>query len=385
VSPGSAAPAPAGRPTRARIDLGAFAHNLRLAGELAGPGRQVCAVLKADGYGHGAAALAREAARAGAACVGVATAGEARDLRGAGVELPLLVLSEVPPSQAAEVVRLGCEQVLYTTSLAEALEREASRAGRRVRVHVKVDTGMGRVGLAPGEALPFVARLRESPHLILAGLMSHLADADRPESPRTAAQLEGFRAVCDAVDAVAPAPPRRHIANSALLLRGGAGGDLVRPGLMLYGASPSPALPHARELRPVMTLVTAIAFLKSVPAGTPLSYGGTHTTARSSRIATLPVGYADGYRRCLSNRAEVLVRGVRAPVVGTVCMDLCLVDVTDVPGAAAGDEVVLVGRQGGEEITATELAERCGTIAYEIFCGIGPRVPRVPFGGALAP
>jgi alanine racemase len=207
--------------------------------------------------------------------------------------------------------------------------------------------------------------------------MSHPSEAERQQSSVTDAQLATFAAVCDAVEAIAGPVRWRHMANSALLLRGAAPGNLVRPGIMLYGCAPAPGLPGAGGLRPVMALLTAVAFLKRVPAGTPLSYGSTFTTRRESLIATLPVGYADGYRRAFSNRADVLVRGRRAPVVGTVCMDLCLADVTDVPGAAAGDEVVLLGEQGGERITAEELAGHAGTISYEILCGIGPRVPRV--------
>jgi len=313
----------------------------------------------------------------------VATAGEARALREAGVDAPILILSEVAPGGAAEVVRLACAQTLYTLALAGALERAAAAAGRRVAVHLKVDTGMGRVGVSPAEALPFVARLRDFPHLVLEGVMTHLAEAERPGSAATARQLVAFRSVCGAIEAMSGPVRWRHVANSALLLRDAAEGNLVRPGIMLYGAAPGPGLPHAGELRPALTLATAIAFLKRVPAGTAVSYGGTWTAPRESLIATLPVGYADGYRRALSNRAEVLVRGVRAPVVGTVCMDLCLADVTDVPGVAAGDEVVLIGRQGDEEIRAEELAARAGTISYEIFCGIGPRVPRLPHRGPL--
>jgi alanine racemase len=377
VTPFGAPSGAGGRRTRARIDLDAFARNVRLAVRLAGPERRVLAVVKADAYGHGAAVLAGAAVAAGASKLGVATVGEARALRAAGIDRPILILSEVVPGAAADVVHLDCAQTLYTLALAEALEREAARAARRVAVHVKVDTGMGRVGLAPAEALPFVARLRDCPHLVLEGLMSHLAEAERPGSPVTARQLESFRGVCEAVEAMNGPVRWRHVANSALLLAGSPPGNLVRPGIMLYGAAPGPGLPHAGELRPVMSLVTAVAYLKRVPAGTPLSYGGTWTTARESLIATLPVGYADGYRRALSNRAAVLVRGRRAPVVGTVCMDLCLADVTDVPGVAIGDEAVLLGRQGEEEITADELATHAGTISYEVFCGIGPRVPRV--------
>jgi alanine racemase len=366
----------AGRRTRARIDLAAFADNVRLAARLAGTA-QVLAVVKADAYGHGAAVLARTALAAGAAKLGVATAGEAAALRDAGIDRPILILSEVTPGAAGEVVRLGCAQTLYTLVLAEALEREAARAGRRVAVHLKVDTGMGRVGVAPAEALPFVARIRDFPHLVLEGVMSHLAESERAESTVNARQLAVFRTVCAAIEAMNGPVRWRHIANSAQLLRGAPAGNLVRPGIMLYGAAPGPGLPHAAELRPVLSLATEIAFLKPVPAGTPVSYGGTWTAGRDSLIATLPVGYADGYRRALSNRGHVLVRGRRAPVVGTVCMDLCLADVTDIPGAAAGDEAILIGRQGREEIRAEEVAAAAGTISYEVFCGIGPRVPRL--------
>ncbi len=381
MTPGAPAPPLAGRPTRARIDLQALAHNARLAVRLAGPGRRVLAVVKADAYGHGAVETAGAVLAAGAAKLGVATPGEVRSLRAAGIEAPMLLLSEVSPDRAAEMTRLGCALTLYTLEYAAALEREAQRAGRRVAVHLKVDTGMGRVGIAPADALPFVARLRDFPHLVLEGLMSHPSEAERPRSTVTAGQIAAFSAVCDAVEAIASFVRWRHIANSALLLRGDPPGNLVRPGIMLYGAAPAPDLPHAGDLRPVMSLLTSIAFLKRVPAGTPLSYGGTFTTSRTSLIATLPVGYADGYRRSFSNHADILVRGRRAPVVGTVCMDLCLADVTGVPGVAVGDEVVLLGSQGDELITADELAAHAGTISYEIFCGVGARVPRVYSGG----
>jgi alanine racemase len=242
---------------------------------------------------------------------------------------------------------------------------------------------MGRIGIAPVDVLPFVARLRDLPHLVLDGVMTHPSEAERPGSPVTARQIADFGAVTGAVEAIAGSVRWRHIANSALLMLGDPPGNLVRPGIMLYGATPAVDVPHAAELRPVLCLATAVAFLKRVPSGTPLSYGGTFVTRRESLIATLPVGYADGYRRAFSNRASVLVRGRRAPVAGTVCMDLCLVDVTDIPGVAVGDEVVLLGSQAGERITADELAAHAGTISYEVFCGIGPRVPRVYSGGPV--
>jgi alanine racemase len=383
VIPGAPGQPPAGRPTRARIDLEAFAHNVRLAVRLAGAERRVLAVVKADAYGHGAVRVAQAALAAGAAKLGVATPGEVRSLRASGIDAPVLLLSEVEPGRAEEVTRLGCSLTLYTLAFAEALEREAQRSGRRVFVHLKVDTGMGRIGIAPADVLPFVARLRDLHHLVLDGVMSHPSEAERPASPVTARQTAEFRAVCAAVETIAGHVRWRHMANSALLMLGEPPGNLVRPGIMLYGAPPAPGLPHAGELRPVMSLVTAVAFLKRVPPRTPLSYGGTFVTQRESLIATLPVGYADGYRRAFSNRASVLVRGRRAPVAGTVCMDLCLADVTDIPGVAVGDEVVLLGSQAGERITADELAAHAGTISYEVCCGIGPRVPRVYSGGPV--
>ncbi|MHB8834671.1 MAG: alanine racemase [Candidatus Methylomirabilia bacterium] len=380
MTPGSSDLPHAGRPTCARIDLGAFAQNVGLAVRLAGADRRVLAVVKADAYGHGAVRLARTAIAAGAHKLGVATPGEVRSLRAAGIAAPVLLLSEVSPDRAAEMTRLGCSLTLYTLAYAEALEREAQREGRRVAVHLKIDTGMGRLGISPADALPFVARLQDFPNLVLEGIMTHPSEAERRDSAVTAGQTGTFLALCDAVEAIAGHVKWRHIANSALLLLGNPPGNLVRPGIMLYGSAPAPDLPGAGELRPVMSLATAVAFLKRVPAGTPLSYGGTFTTRRESLIATLPIGYADGYRRAFSNRASVLVRGRRAPVVGTVCMDLCLVDVTGIAGVAVGDKVVLLGSQEGERITAEELAAHASTISYEIFCGIGPRVPRVYSG-----
>jgi len=366
-----------GRPTRAEIDVEAFEKNLRLAARLGGPEREVMPVLKADAYGHGAVPLARKAAEAGASSIGVATLEEARSLRRSGITLPLLLLSEVAPSAAAEAVALECTPVVYSLPLAEALQAEAWKAGTRVPVHLKTDTGMGRVGVSTSEAPLLAARIGTMPHLILEGLLSHLAEADRLDSGRTFRQLKEFARLCRKMKARHGDLKFCHVANSALLMRGETIGNLTRPGIMLYGAPPAPGFPGSSRLRPVMRFVTAVAFLKKVPAGTPLSYGGTCRTTRESLIATLPVGYADGYSRGLSNRAEVLVRGRRAPQAGTVCMDLCLADVSDVPGVQVGDEVVLLGRQGEEEIPADELAGHLGTISYEIFCGVSSRVPRL--------
>lgn len=372
---------PPGRPTRAEIDLGAFQSNLRFAARLGGDRREVMAVVKADAYGHGAVPLAGAALRGGASSLGVATLEEARRLRGAGIGAPIHILSEVLPDAAAEVVALGCTQILYTLELAEALERAAAAAGTRVPIHLKIDTGMGRVGVDPAAAVAIASRLRQMPHLLLEGVLSHLAEADLLDRDTTLRQVGEFADLCRRLERNSPELRCRHIANSALLMRGEATGDLTRPGIMLYGSPPAPGFPGAENLRPVMRFLTGLVFLKKVPPGTPLSYGGTHVTRRESLIATLPVGYADGYARRLSNRVEILVRGRRVPQVGTICMDMCLADVTDVPGVAVGDEAVLMGRQGEEEITCGELAALLDTITYEITCAVSDRVPRIHFGG----
>jgi len=369
-----------GRPTRAEISLDAFVHNLRHAARLGGGGREVMAVVKADGYGHGAVALARAAVRSGASSLGVATVREARQLREAGLREPVVILSEVSEGGEGEVVRLNCCQVLYSLAAAERLEREARRAGRRVSVHLKVDTGMGRVGALPAEAARLALKISGLPHLALEGVLTHLAEADSLDSSATLRQLRDFARVCERIKKRVPGIRYLHTANSALLMRGETIGNLTRPGIMLYGSPPAAGFPGGEDLRPVMRFVTAVSYLKTVAAGMPLSYGGTHVTGKKSVIATLPVGYADGYSRRLSNRAQVLVKGRRVAQVGTICMDMCLVDVTNVPGIAVGDEVVLLGRQGEERVSAEELANLLGTISYEVYCAVGARVPRVFLG-----
>jgi alanine racemase len=370
-----------GRPTRALIDLEAFERNFLLACRLGGEERQVMAVVKADAYGHGAVELAGEAQRLGASSLGVATIGEARQLREAGLTLPVVIMSEITPAAAAEAVRLECVPVVYTLALAETLEKEAGKAGRQLPVHLKIDTGMGRVGALPADAPALAAKIEGLPHLLLEGVMTHLSDADRPEKDKTERQLGEFFRVADLLEGKFPSIRYRHVSNSALLMRGEAAGNLTRPGIMLYGSPPVPGFPGAEGLKPVMKLVTAVAYLKRVPSGYPLSYGETFVTERESLVATLPVGYADGYVRALSNRAEVLVRGRRVPQVGTICMDLCLVDVTDVPGVKEGDEVVLIGSQGNEMISAEEVAGLLGTISYEVYCNVSRRVPRIHYRG----
>ncbi len=371
------------RPTTAHIDLGALRHNLAQVRRLAGD-REVIAIVKADAYGHGAVPVARALAAEGVTRFGVALVEEGRALREAGIHGEVLVLGGFVEDQAAEIVELGLTATIFHAGHADALNEAARRAGRAAPVHVKIDTGMGRLGFSPVAAPDAVAALARCVFLRLEGLMTHFADADLADPAYAREQVARFDAVAETVRRAGVRIPIRHAANSAAVMaasswRSAMGGplyDAVRPGLMLYGARPGPAVGAGVDLRPVLSLTTRILLLKRVPPGTPISYGRTFVTRRKSLIAVLPIGYADGYPRALSNTGRVLVRGRAAPVVGRVCMDLTMVDATDVPDAAEGDEAVVIGAQGAAAITVEEVAAGAGTIAYEILCGIGPRVPR---------
>jgi len=376
------------RPTEAVVDLSAIAANYRWLREVAD--RPVIAVVKANAYGHGAVPVARALVREGVAMLAVALVEEGIELREAGVGAPILVLGGAYGGRYDLLVthRLvpGITGVAHLRGLAEA----ARAAGVRAVAHLKLDTGMGRLGLRLADLPDLAAAANRTPEVAVEGIYTHLANADDlGERATTERQVALFDEAAERL-ARAGLPLRyRHLANSAGTVEyPQARQDLVRPGIMLYGYVPfhskgaRPVLARTLDrLRPALTLRTEVVELREVPEGAPISYGGKWTARRTSRIATLPVGYADGYRRQLSGRpgfgsAEVLVRGRRAPVAGTVCMDMTMVDVTDVPAVAVGDEVVLIGTQGGETVDAAELAERCGTISYEILCGIGARVPR---------
>ncbi|MFQ3663632.1 MAG: alanine racemase [Chloroflexaceae bacterium] len=362
------------RPTWLRIDLDAIAGNVRRLCALAGV--PLMAVLKGDGYGHGAVRAARAALGAGAAALAVATLGEGRALRQAGIGAPILVLGYLPPWQAEEAVALGLECALFDADAAEALHAAALARGRPARVHVKVDTGMARLGLPPAETGPFLARLRELAGLEVTGIYTHFAGAEAPDLQRTEAQLAAFTALLRELTAAGLRPPTAHAANSAALLRLPAARlDMVRPGIACYGLAPGPAAPLPEGFCPALSFHSEVAQVRDHPPGTPISYGGAFVTDRPCRIATIPAGYADGLRRAPPWR-EVLIRGRRAPIVGRICMDYAMVDVTDIPGVRRGDAVVLIGAQGPETISAEEVAAWLGTINYEVVTGILPRVPR---------
>jgi len=361
------------RPTWAEIDLNAFDRNLAaLAGSLPA-GVKLIAMLKADGYGHGAVELAHRCKAAQVAMIGVALVEEGLELRRAGITLPILVLGPLDEGQVRDA--LAGDLTLGVPG-PEELELIAAIARERdVAIHLKLDSGMGRMGCMESELPRVVELLQSAPRLRVEALYTHLANAGDPRDPFTAEQIARFTTLVETLREAGVSAPLHHVANSAATVRGLTPGDFARTGLAMYGAEPLDV--DSPRLEPVLRWRTEIARLKDVPTGHAVGYGTTFHTARPSRIATLPVGYADGYRRGLSNRGEVLVRGQRAPVVGRVSMDLVTIDVTDVAGAAPGDEVVLLGRQGAAEIPVEELAAKLDTITYEVFCNVSARVPRV--------
>jgi len=363
-----------GRPTVAQIDGDALRRNVAAIRARLAPGVQLLAVVKADAYGHGATQVAPLFERAGVDAFGVATVEEGVEIRRAGVTRPILVLAGASAHEidAAVEHRLG----LAILDRAMAQEIHAALRDRPLQIHLKIDTGMGRVGTHPDELPALLDTLRAAPELSLVGIFSHFANADGGNEEFAASQLRLFHHAVDTVRQAGWDPPHIHMANSAAALtRPAAHFSMVRPGIALYGVPPMSTCPVV--LQPAMRLTTRIVQLKSVPAEYPLSYGQTFVTRRPSRIATLPIGYADGYDRGLSNRAAALVRGRRAPVVGTVCMDLTLIDVTDVPGVAEHDEVVLWGQQDGATINVDEVATWQDSVSYEVLTRLGKRVPRV--------
>ena len=368
-----------GRPTRAEVDLSAISGNVTALKSLLKPGIRFCAVVKADGYGHGAAAVAAQALRSGADYLAVAIVDEALELRAAGLTAPILILGYTPPAQAHLVAENGLTQTIYNQTQAEALAGAGQALGLMVKIHLKVDTGMGRLGLPPDQAADLAIEVDRRPNLFLEGVYTHFAKADSTDKSSARRQLRAFEGALSAISGRGLAIPIRHAANSAALLDLPESHlDMVRAGISLYGLWPSEEVARPVDLKPALRFKTRIAQLKRVPAGTPLSYGETFVTARESLVATLPVGYADGWSRRLSHQAQVSVSGRKAPIVGRICMDQCLADVTDIPGLAEGDEVLLFG---GPELPVEEAAALLGTINYELVCMVAKRVPRIYLGG----
>ncbi|MFQ5911962.1 MAG: alanine racemase [Nitrospinota bacterium] len=364
------------RPTVAQIDLDAFAKNTARVRSLLGRSTRLLAVVKADGYGHGAAEVAGTAVAAGAETLGVGVLEEGWELRRTGVAAPILVLGGTLAEQAPSVAAGGFEVVLCDAALAEALSAAGRAVGRRIAVHLKVDTGMGRLGVQPGEAADFLARLADMGGIEVRGLMSHFADAEDPAGG-SARQLESFLDLVKGLRGRGLLPPVLHCANSgAFLSLPDSRLDMVRLGVLLYGVSPR-AGDWVEGFSPVMSWKSRVTHINEAEGPRTVGYGRTFRTSARSRIAIVPMGYADGYPRVLSNKADVLVRGRRAPVVGAVSMDMLTVSVGHLPGVSVGEEVVLLGEQGKEKVTAEELADLADSVPYEILCGLSRRVPRV--------
>ncbi len=369
----------------AEVNLSALRHNYASVRAWLEPRCRILPVIKSDAYGHGLVPVARALVAAGVDRFGLATVEEGATLRaqGVGQSLALVILGATLEHQAPEIVRHGLTPVVSRLGMAEALHRAATAAGRAVPVHLKVDTGMGRLGLDPAEVPSVIEALGRLDGVRLEGIMTHLADTDPSGSATAHDQVAQFQTLCRRLEAHGGVGrvgrPLYHAANSAAVVTlQTTWFDMVRPGLLLYGGYPSPKCHRPLALRPVMTVKSRIVHLRRLPAGHGAGYGHTFITRRASVIATVPIGYAHGYLRALSNRGVVEVRGRRVPVIGSVCMDMTMVDVTEIGDIAIGDEVVLLGGEGegGTAPTAEELAEAAGTVPHEILCALGSRLTR---------
>ncbi len=366
---------------KAEIDLDALEHNLREIRLSCGAGVRVILVVKADAYGHGAKAIANHALRCGIDALGVGTGAEALELRESGIRVPILVLGTIIDSEAADCLRHAVHIVLHSTDRAGMIQNLARSMGLRAKVHLNVDTGMGRLGVPPARALELLRLIQSSPNLELAGVMTHVSASDGALSASTREQARLFEGVLRQARAEGHLCGWIHMANSASIFTGLKPlYDTVRPGISAYGILPGD-LAGADRLLPVLSLRTQIVFLKDVPQGTPIGYSSTWRAPRATRIATLPIGYHDGLPWALGNVGEVVVRGLRAPIVGRVSMDYVTIDVGHVLGASVGDCVTVIGADGAESISVEDVARHANTIPYEITCSFGRRVQRLYLGG----
>jgi alanine racemase len=370
------------RPTVAEINLAALRYNYSVVAQRAPKGCGILAVVKADAYGHGFMDVALELESLQVTAFAVAFLAEGIQLRKSGIDRPILILGGIYPGQERKTVGFNLSTAVFTLDQARALDAAARKLYRKAKIHVKIDTGMGRLGILHGEAEAFFRALKDLPNLEVEGIFSHFASADELDDAGrqyTQRQIDAFRDALAAARAEGFSPHYIHIANSAAaLMLDLSFCNLIRPGITLYGVMPSADFQGMVDLQPVMRLKSVVAMLKWVDPGTSISYGRHYTAGERRRIASVPIGYADGYCRSLTNRGEALVRGRRARVAGTVCMDWIMLDVTGIEGVSVGDEVTLLGPDPmGDCITAEELAQAAGTIPYEIFCGISKRVPRI--------
>ncbi|MGI6712125.1 MAG: alanine racemase [Bacillota bacterium] len=368
------------RPAWAEINLSAVAHNMKEIRKIVRPETEIMAVIKANGYGHGAEKIAKTVLNCGAGRLAVATLGEAIKLKRAGIQAPILILGYTPPAQVPLAIDYDITQTVYTLNMAQNISRVAEEKGKQVAVHIKIDTGMGRIGFLPGgETVKKIIQITRMKGLLVEGIYTHFALADHQDKSYTRYQLSKFQEVIAALDGEGIHIPLKHAANSAAIIdMPETHMDMVRPGIIIYGCYPSEEVQKSRiYLMPAMQLKAQVSFVKKIGTGTSISYGRKFIAEKETMIASLPLGYADGYSRLLSNQGYVLIRGHKAPVVGTICMDQFMVDASGISGIKVGDEAVLFGTQGTEKISVEEIAQRLGTINYEILCMVSERIPRI--------
>ena len=367
------------RATRAEIDLRAFRHNLQNLRNYLAPQTQIMAVVKADAYGHGAVPCARIAVASGADYLGAGVIEEGIELRKSGINTPILILGSIFANEVEDLVYYDLATILCNLPLAQALSKEGRKQNKIVSVHIKLDTGMNRLGVSPKYSMTLLDQIHNLPNLKVEGISTHFSSADNEDLSITQVQIEKFRTTLAKLKNV----PIVHCANTSALLRiPESHFNMVRPGLILYGSLPSPSLnkvlsQKGNHFQPVMQWKSQIILIKPIAKGQPISYSGSFITRQNSLVATLPIGYADGLHRSLSNKIDVLIRGKRAPQIGNICMDMTLIDVTKIQGVEEGDEVVLFGEQEGQVIQVEEMAIKGETIPYEILCNVGKRVPRI--------
>lgn len=362
------------------INLDHITHNVREIRRFTSKNAEIMGVVKADAYGHGVMEVAKTLLENGVTRLAVSMLDEAIQLRKNGIDVPILILGYTDPKRAEEIIQNEVTQAVFSQDLAAALSDAAVKLNRNVKVHIKIDTGMTRIGFMPGySAVKNVVEISKLPKIIIEGLFTHFAAADESDKSYTYMQFERFMAICNELSRIGVYIPIKHVANSAAIMEFPEMHlDMVRPGIILYGLYPSEEVNKTRiELKPAMTLKANVILVKEVERTTSISYGRIFTTGRESKIATIPIGYADGYTRLLSNKGKVLINGEFAPIVGRICMDQCMVDVTDVKSDVnVGDEVVLFGKQGGSEIKIEDVASCIGMINYELACIVGKRIPR---------
>ena len=366
--------------TRATIDLSAFRHNLDAVRSYVGNRVRIMAVVKANAYGHGSQRIAAEAVKWGADCLGVARVHEGVELRSGGIEKDIIVFEVTPPGQVRLAVDHSLTLTVSSLAVARNMDEIAGGMRRKLKVHVKVDTGMGRLGFSHASAASAIEELARHRWLDLEGIYSHFATSEDSGSTFALEQIGRFNSIVDQLRHRRVEVPFCHMANSgAIIGLPESHYAMVRPGIMLYGYPPGNGMRQRFPVKPVMSILSRVAFLKSIEAGTSVSYGRRFIASSRTTIATVPIGYADGYSRLLTGKAEVLIRGIRYPVVGTICMDHLMVDVGTDPPLNEGDEVTLIGKERDESISAWDVARQIGTIPYEVTCLVTPRVPRVYF------